>query len=356
MAGRNSRVNSRDVARLANVSQSSVSRAFTPGSNLSDEKRSRILEAAGRLNYVPNSAASMLITRRSNTIALIVGNTENPFYIAVLKEFLGSLRDRGRQVLTFVVEPGSSNDDAIMRILQHQVDGIILTSAQLSTRSTTLCQERDIPVVLFNRYIPQVDMPAVLCDNSRSAGRLAEAFLSAGARSFAIVRGDPLGTTSQDRASGFADALRSGGIAPSEVREIEGGSVYNSAFDAICDTYHGRPHALPDAIFAVNDAMAMAVIDALRYKLGKRVPEDVLVAGFDGISEAAREPYRLTTMRQPVEQMVSRTVDILLMDAEPADDKAGDAKDLAEAGDSGQIATDTILDCEMIWGTTLPPS
>lgn len=341
MAGRSNRVTSRDVALLAKVSQSSVSRAFTPGTNLSEDKRRRILEAASRLNYVPNSAARMLITQRSNTIALIVGNTENPFYISVLKEFLAVLRDHGRQVLTFVVEPGSSSDDAIMRVLQHQVDGIILTAAQLSTRSTALCRERGIPLVLFNRYIPQVEMPAVRCDNSGGARRLAEAFLMAGAKSFAILKGDPLGTTSQDRVRGFTKALWQGGIASSAVTEIEGGSVYDGAFAAVRDTYIDGVRPLPDAIFAVNDAMAMGAIDALRFGLGKRVPEDVLVAGFDGVPEAARAPYRLTTMRQPIEGMVSSAIGLLLDEQETPDDAA-------------ENQSDVILDCEVVWGETLP--
>ncbi|QLC26387.1 substrate-binding domain-containing protein [Parasphingopyxis algicola] len=342
MSARSSRVTSRDVARLARVSQSSVSRAFTAGSALSDEKRARILEAAKRLNYVPNSIASMLITRRSNTIALIVGNTDNPFYIGVLKEFLAELQAGGRQVLTFVVDPGSSSDDVIMRVLQHQVDGIILTAAQLSTQSTSLCRDRGIPIVLFNRYIPRIETVAVRCDNAGGAETLGRAFLAAGATSFAIIKGDPLGTTSHDRVQGFRDALWRAGIPATALMEIEGGSVYDTAFAAIRDTYGVGGEAIPDGIFAVNDVMAMGAIDALRFELGRRVPEDIMVAGFDGIPEASRAPYRLTTMVQPIQAMVQTTVGLLI-------DDAGE-----EGSDPPKIESDIILDCKILWGATLP--
>ena len=299
---------SRDVALLAKVSQSSVSRAFTPGSSLTQDKRERILKAAESLNYLPNSIASTMITRRSNTIAIILGNIDNPFYLEVLKEFISELQRSGRHILTFTIDPGASADDIVLRVLQHQVDGIILTAAQISTKSTSLCRDRGIPIVLFNRYIPGSEAAVVRCDNFGGALMLGQHFLAAGAGSFAIVRGDPMGTTSQDRVDGFLEALWKGGVARDAITEIEGNSVYDAAFDAIVSTYRNGPDSLPDAIFSVSDIMALGVLDALRYELGLRVPEDVLVAGFDGIPEGAHAPYRLTTMRQPVGKMVAETL------------------------------------------------
>ena len=102
----------------------------------------------------PNSIASSLTTKRTNIVALILGNLANPFYVLALHEFSRKLQACGRQVLIFTVEPGAESDEAIMRALQYQIDGVILTSAQLSTRMTAICHERGIPIVLFNRYIP----------------------------------------------------------------------------------------------------------------------------------------------------------------------------------------------------------
>lgn len=331
---------SRDVALLAKVSQSSVSRAFTPGSSLSEDKRERILKAARLLNYVPNSMASSMITRRSNMIGIVVGNIDNPFYLNVLKRFIFELQRLGRQVLTFTIEPGASTDDIILRVLQHQVDGIVLTAAQLSTTSTSLCRARGIPIVLFNRYIPGSEADVVRCDNQSGAEILARHFLAAGARSYAIVRGDPMGTTSQDRVDGFCQALWAGGIARDRVTEIEGHSSYDAAFDAIVAAYREAPGTLPDAIFSVSDIMALGVLDALRSELGLHVPDDILVAGFDGIPEGARAPYRLTTMRQPIDQMVAETLALLTAAATDREGPAG---------------LEILLSSEIIWRDTLRP-
>lgn len=309
-----SRSTSFDVAALAGVSQSVVSRAFTPGASIADETRAKVMEAARKLNYVPNSIASSLTTKRTNIVAVIIGNMANPFYVHVLHTFSKRLQEQGRQVLTFTVDPGAESDAAIMRVLQYQVDGVILTAAQLSTRMTSICHERGIPIVLFNRYIPGSDASGVRCDNAAGGRLIAEAFLAAGARSFAMITGDPKGTTSQDRVRGFIERLLEDGIKRSEIEEVEGQSSYEGAAEAALGIFTGRKSKRPDALFAVNDIMAMGAMDALRVRLGIRIPEDLMVAGFDDIPEARRLPYQLTTVRQPINRMVDEALSILHLD------------------------------------------
>lgn len=309
-----SRATSFDVAALAGVSQSAVSRAFTPGSSLTEEKRLSILDAARKLNYVPNSIASSLTTKRTNIVAVILGNMGNPFYVHVLLAFIDRLQQQGRQILTFTVGNGADSDAAIMRVLRYQIDGVILTAAQLSTRMTSICHERGIPIVLFNRYIPGSDASGVRCDNVGGGRLMAEAFLAAGARSFAMIKGDPKGTTSQDRARGFTERLLEAGIRRQDIHEIEGHSVYDGAFNAVLREYRHDKRPLPDAIFGINDIMAMGAMDALRHRMSIRIPEDLMVGGFDDIPEGRRFPYQLTTVRQPIEQMVDEALAILHLD------------------------------------------
>lgn len=313
MTRRQTRFTSFDVAALAGVSQSAVSRAFSPGSSIVEAKRQKILEAARKLNYVPNSFASSLATKRSNIVAVVLGNLANPFYVTVLSTLVRRLQAEGRQVLTFTVDNGADADEALMRVLRYQVDGVILTAAQLSTRMTSLCHERGVPIVLFNRYIPGSEAAGVRCDNIGGGRLIGEVFLRAGARSFALVLGDLRGTTSADRARGFSDMLVEAGIARSEIRVIGGQSSYDDAYAAVSRAFRDGG-GLPDAIFAVNDIMAMATMDVLRQRLSLRIPEDVMIAGFDDIPAARRWPYRLTTVRQPVEEMVTETLAILHLD------------------------------------------
>jgi DNA-binding LacI/PurR family transcriptional regulator len=313
MTNARSRTTSFDVAALAGVSQSAVSRAFTPGSSITDETRQKVIDAARKLNYVPNSIASSLTTKRTNIVALILGNMENPFYVHVLKEFSQRLQAQGRQVLIFTVESGADSDEAILHLLKYQVDGVVLTAAQLSTRMTSICHERGIPIVLFNRYIPGSDASGVRCDNSTGGRQIAEAFLAAGAKSFAMITGDPRGTTSPDRARGFVERLLEEGIKRSDISETEGLSTYEGAANATLKLFRDAKKR-PDALFGVSDIMAMGAMDAMRHRLGLRVPEDVMVAGFDDIPESRRLPYQLTTVRQPIEQMVDEALNILHLD------------------------------------------
>jgi DNA-binding LacI/PurR family transcriptional regulator len=333
------RVTSMDVAALAGVSQSSVSRAFSTGSSIVEEKRTRILEAARKLNYVPNSIASSLTTRRTNTVAVILGNMENPFYVEVLKVLIDKLQSQGRHILTFTVQNGANSDDALMSVLRYQVDGIILTSAQVSSRMTSLCHDRGIPIVLFNRYIPGSEASGVRCDNTGGGRMIAEAFLNAGASTFAAIKGDPRGTTSQDRLRGFAERLLEAGVPRREILELEGQSVYKGAQDAVLRAFRDEGHPVPDAIFGINDIMAMGAIDALRGELDRRVPEDVMVGGFDNITEARRWPYRLTTVHQPIDEMVRIALEILNLDSP------------ASKIDSG---IDRIVPARLIWRATVP--
>ncbi|MGN7871248.1 LacI family DNA-binding transcriptional regulator [Paracoccus sp. 22332] len=333
------RVTSLDVAALAGVSQSAVSRAFTPGSSISPAKRELILAAARKLNYVPNSIASSLTTRRTNMVAVILGNLDNPFYVLVLKSLIEALQARGTQILTFTVPNGGSSDNALMRVLRYQVDGIILTSAQLSTRMTSMCHDRGIPVVLFNRYIPGSDASGVRCDNAGGGRLMAEALLLAGARSFAVLKGDPKGTTSQDRLQGFAERLLEEGIPRSRILELEGQSVYDGAHAATLQAFRDEKKPIPDAIFGINDTMAMGAMDALRGHMGVTIPQDVMFGGFDNIDEADRWPYRLTTISQPAREMVDETLKLL---------------DLDNPGAEIEPGIDIKVPGKLIWRDTIP--
>ena len=315
MTRNTTRTTSFDVAALAGVSQSAVSRAFTPGSSISEETRRKVIEAAKKLNYVPNSIASSLTTKRTNIVALILGNMANPFYVHVLQAFSRRLQEQGRQVLIFTVDPGADSDEAILHVLKYQVDGVILTAAQLSTRMTSICHDRGIPIVLFNRYIPGSDASGVRCDNAAGGRLMAEAFLAAGARSFAMITGDPTATTSQDRVRGFIDRLLEEGIRRSDIAEVPGNSSYEGAFNAALGLFSGRNSRRPDALFGINDIMSMGAMDALKVRLGLSIPDDLMVGGFDDIPEARRVPYQLTTVRQPINQMVEETLAILHLDA-----------------------------------------
>jgi DNA-binding LacI/PurR family transcriptional regulator len=299
-------VTSSDVARYVGVSQATVSRAFTPNGSITEATRARIMEAARTLNYVPNSFARSLITRQSDIIAMLIGDLNNSFYTAALGEFSLRLQAIGKQILVFNGATPDGVDTVVRRMLEYQVDGLILTSATISMQVSTLCVERDIPVILFNRTVPGFPGNSVSCDNVAGGKLAAETLIAAGGNRFAVIDGDSRATTSVDRVRGFLARLADQGIGA--VPNVRGHYTYEGGFSAATELLN-RVDA-PDALFCVNDIMALGAIDAAR-ELGRRIPQDLMIIGFDDIREASRPAYRLTTIRQPMRRMVDAAMSSL---------------------------------------------
>lgn len=300
-------VTSGQVAKLAKVSQSAVSRAFTPGASISDDVRRRVLEAAQQLGYRPNALAKAVNTGRSRLIAVMVAYLDNHFYPVVLESLSRALQARGYQILLFMTERGNQ-DELIQKVLTYRVEGIVMASADMSSTLAQQCVDTGIPVVLFNRYVPDSISSSVVTDNFEGARRLTRLLIDAGHRNIAFIAGAEDSSTNKDRETGFLAEMDGAGL-PVLLREV-GSYTMDGAEEATRRLFAARDR--PDAVFVANDHMAFGVIDVLRDELGLRVPDDVSVVGFDDVPEAGWKGYRLTTVRQPVEPMVRATVDILM--------------------------------------------
>ena len=310
MPPRKSRATSFEVARLAGVSQPSVSRAFTPGASISKEKRDKVLAAAKELNYVPNVFASSLSSARSNMVAVVSGSLSNPFYSESLQVFIEQFQNAGRQVLAFSVEANRDCDEALMQAMRYPVDGIVVTSASMSSEVVRMSEGLGIPIVMYNRRVVGSNLANVRCDHEDGSARIGRFMHAAGARSFLIVRGDPQGSSSGDRERGFREAVER--LGTRGIEDLAGGSSYSGARNAMIRYFGGPAPHFPDAIFAVNDIMAIACADVLREIHGLRIPEDIVVVGFDDVAMAAAASFRLTTLRQDVEGLAAETVDRLV--------------------------------------------
>lgn len=301
-------VSSIEVARVAGVSQAAVSRVFTPGASVSDEMRERVMAAAKQLGYRPNVLARSLIQQSSRIIGLVMIRFWNPFYARLLQEFTNRLQTLGYWVLLLNVADDTPLEQAIPTALQYQVDGIIVTSATLSSGLAEECARVGTPVVLFNRYSLESSVNAVCCDNVAGGRLVADALLNAGHTRLAYITGEPGSSTNRDRAQGFSERLAEHG-ATLYGREI-GDYSYESGYQAARRLLAREPR--PDAIFCANDLMAAAALDAARTDCGLRVPEDISIVGFDDINMASWPKYDLTTIQQPVDRMVDATIEVLL--------------------------------------------
>ncbi len=308
-------VTSFDVARLAQVSQSAVSRSFTPGASVSEITRRKVLDAARKLGYRPNAHARSLITKRSRIIGLVLSQLENLFYPAALQQLAERLQRDGYHVLLFVNRNADADaDDLVGEILQYHVDGIVLAAATLSSSLARQCADASIPVVLFNRVMAEAGTRAahtvssVRSDNVGGGRAVAHFLADGGHRRIAFIAGNEEASTNLERERGFRE-----GLAERDLRIFARGVGNYDFAQAQLATRELFAAGLerPDAVFVASDHMAFAVMDTLRFELGLRVPDDVSVVGFDDVPQAQWHSYRLTTVRQPIGPMIEATVSLL---------------------------------------------
>lgn len=300
-------VTSYDVAEAAGVSQSAVSRVFSERGYASPAMRERVHEAAQKLGFRPNAIARSLITRRSQIVAVVIADLQYSFYLSILHRLCHELRSGGYQALLFSVPSSEDIDDFMPDVMAYQVDGVILASSRLSSRSARLCRDAGVPVVLINRYLSDSAFSAISADNLY-AGRLAADFLLAGGHERpAFISGLEDTSTSVDRERGFFERVkRLGGRRP---LRRKGFFTYDGGYAAALDLM--RLGRRPDAIFCASDIMAMGAMDAIRYEAGLRVPEDVSIVGFNNAAEAAWKGFELTTITSSTEEMSRRAVGML---------------------------------------------
>ena len=321
----NAKITSAEVAKLAGVSQSAVSRVFTPGASASKTTTERVKKAAFDLGYRPNVLARAMVSGKSRIIGIIVAYLENQFYPEALEKLSNVLQSNGYHALIFMAgKDMQSIDGVIEEILDYQVDGIITASVSMSSNLTKRCKNVGVPMVLFNRSQDASYMSAVTSNNLAGGKKVAKFLISLGHKKIGYIAGWEGASTQRDREEGFMSELKSSGF-QIHCREV-GNFVLEEAREATRKMFFKDP---PDAVFVANDHMAFAVMDTLRYELGFSIPDDVSIVGYDDVPAASWPSFNLTTVKQPVDLMVQKTVDILL---EKIDHKATKPKRIVVDG------------------------
>lgn len=301
-------VTSSQVAEHAGVSQSAVSRTFTPGASISSKTRAKVLASAKELGYRPNAIARSLITNRSRIIAVVMAYLENLFYPDVLEELGRRLAAEDYHLLLFTGFMDRDSDPVFDQLMQYRVDGIILASTSLSSDLSEECATAGIPVVLFNRTTQRDAVSSVTTRNRDGGRKIAEFLVAGGHKSFGYIAGLESSSTNRDRFLGFSEGLEAHGF--TDITLGKGNYSLPDAEAAARDML-SRPDR-PEAIFVANDHMAVAVMDVARHEFGIAVPEQLSIVGYDDVGPARWTSYGITSMSQPVKKMVEATVDILM--------------------------------------------
>lgn len=299
-------VTAMDVAKLAGVSQSSVSRVYFEGASVSDKTRKRVLEAAAELGYRPNVYARSLITNQSKIIGLVMKSVQNPFYAHVLKRFSSIFKQRGYSILFVSTNNDEIQDEDVETLLNYHVAGVIVTDATMSETVGEEFKKNQIPLVFFNRK-PSTDVfHSVSCNNLEAGRSIAHFLVSTGSNQLVLVTGNEDTSTSIEREKGFCEVLDQQSIT---YRTYNSDYTYEGGYDTAISLL--EENELPSAIFVANDIMALGVLDALR-KHEIQIPEHTRVVGFDNIGMASWPAYDLTTWEQPIEEMIEATVTYLM--------------------------------------------
>jgi DNA-binding LacI/PurR family transcriptional regulator len=292
---------------LAGVAPSTVTRALKGDTRISEKTRELILGLAKEHGYMPNALARTLSSGKSGLYGLVLGSAENPFYTELLHEATRQAEKLGFRLLIIHAGVGPIEDTTAQALIQYQVDGCIISSAILSSRAAEICAQNNVPLVMVNR-VALAHGCFVTCDNRAGGAEIARLLISRGRRRFGLVYTTSTSSTSREREEGFVSELEEAGLMLSH--RIDGHSNYDGGFEA------GRKIAAlpeaerPDAVFALSDIMAMGFLDALRLA-SVRVPEDIAVAGFDGVAASARKVYDMTTIQQPLPLMIQRAFELL---------------------------------------------
>ena len=297
------RATSYDVARLAGVSQSAVSRCFKPGSSISGKMRERVMKAAKELEYQPNAIARGLITQRSNLVAVLVSGRLNLYYPEALFKITEELSAAGLRALLFTVESEEDAETVIEQAWQFQVDGVI-SASHMTQAQYQLLEKRKIPVVFFNRYFADHPNTVVYCDPSEQVDALVEQLADLGHTKAALISGPSENMVSRERARMTKESLSRFGV--QLVSEAQGDFSYESGASALQDIKQTGEQ--PTVIVCINDMMAMGCMDEARSVLGLNVPTDLSIVSFDGIGMSQFSSYELTTIRQPIGRMSEAAV------------------------------------------------
>jgi len=304
-----------DVARIAGVSRSTVSRVINDDRRVSEAVRTRVRDVIVSTNYYPNAAARSLMTRRTGNIGLIFPREfasmfSDPWSSQLIK---GCLDGSENANLSLVLMLESTEDPAQVDrffgrvVRERHLDGIVLASHHIEDALIARLREGEFPYVLVGRDAA-TEAHFVDIDNRLAARTATEHLIDHGYRCLGLITGPHHLLTARDRTNGFMDALAGAGMEPHSHEPPSGGFSQRDGYYAAQSLLRGRRR--PDAIFAANDAMAIGVIQAAR-ESGLAIPDDLAIVGFDDLDANTVFRTELTTIRQPTEEMGRHAIGML---------------------------------------------
>nr|WP_277750821.1 LacI family DNA-binding transcriptional regulator [Nonomuraea polychroma] len=284
------------MAARAGVSRATVSRVVNGEASVSPEVREAVLRAVKEIGYVPNAAARSLVTRRTNSIALVLSVPRqggDQLTAAVVQYVTSLLEGAGKQITLMLADTAESHRRIVQHVEARLVDGVVLLPPDRGDTLAERLSRTGVPIVLLGKPAIASMMPYVDVDNTGGAKAATEHLLARGRRHIGMICGPMDLVAVQDRLDGHRIAMRQAGRQPLlALADLTRSSGAAATRQLLAD----QP-AL-DAVFAASDQLAIGALQAAR-EAGRRVPEDLAIAGFDDIDAASATTPGLTTVRAP---------------------------------------------------------
>jgi LacI family transcriptional regulator len=298
-----------DVARLAGVSTATVSRALNDTGQIAPATRAAIDAAVAQLGYHPNTVARSLVTKSTQTIALLLPDITNPFYAALVSGIQQCALESGRTMLLCTTEGDPEREEQYLSLLRaKQVDGVLVDGLVLPPDRIARFVRDGLPIVCLDRDVDATSVPLVQVDNRLGARLATEHLLALGHRRIAHVAGAPELGISEQRVEGYRDAHHAVGIEPFPGLQAVGSFTEEGGYEAARSLLESTDFS---AVFAANDLSAIGVLSAI-VESGRRVPEDVSLVGFDDLRLSKFTTPPLTTIHQPAREIAERATQLLL--------------------------------------------
>lgn len=300
----------RDVAKMANVSISTVSRVMNAPETVVESKRRRVLEAIKELQYQPNAFARGLIYKKSNTLGVMIPDIENPYYAGLLRGMQDSAVRLGYSLMIFNTDRDKERTITyIEHLYEKQVDGIIFTSDIIRDDYYEMVQDLRLPLVLASTYSMGHEIPSVNIDDEQAAYDAVKYLIESGHRKIGMISFPYTDSIAGlPRYHGFARALKDYGLEKCSSQVTFANHRFEEAYEAASQLFSLYPDLT--AVFTSSDEFAMGTITYL-HDHGIEVPEQVSVIGFDDIRMAHMFIPKLTTIAQPSYEIGQRAVEKL---------------------------------------------
>ncbi len=303
-------VSIKDIARAAGVSHSTVSRALADSPLVKEETKQRICRLAREMGYSPSAIARGLVTKRTQTIGLVVTTIADPFVAEVVRGVEETALDHGYNILLCNSNAQSQRELAAVNTLREKrVDGIIVSASRVGNLYLPMLVETGVPIVLVNNEHSGRYVYSVVTDDE-AGGRLAtEYLLNLGHTQIAYISGPKMSSTSANRLRGYRQALAARGLTPDPQWIVPGDGGARGGEEGMA-----RLIALPSpptAVFCYNDMTAIGALLTAR-RLGWKVPDQVSVMGYDDIAFAAYTNPALTTVEQRKYEMGALAMRMML--------------------------------------------